>query len=405
MPELNATPAIEIELPPDAPAREGEDQLTVNLEDRMRKESVVSALRAELKRLEGTAAGEMAMKYAGAKSARRRQQIMREKREELKKGTFRRDDRWEGPCTPATVLNFNPLGLHLYGELQRWSVPAAGAGKTVAVTHLGRRFVASYMTLTEPHVWPVTIGTQNDNLAGFDAAVIEARYIPPIGLAHQFYSHYVSGAADAQFMGGVVIFEGDIHTLDVKRLERNGGQVWVPKAETTLDGSGRVVYTVERESFQVNLEAALQQQRDYAEKVIAEGHAYATSNSDIIRNQQSNYHVLWHNWALAMKYKTEPEPWASKRLHDSPSIEAVFCPDCHERQSNPEQYFCKNCNSPFDACKAFLAGKTVSADRLASYDADSKEFALILAETKRRRANIALLELPDDEPKKKKKEN
>ena len=396
MPE---TPAVQNEVDVqivDVPSRQGESQDMLNMEDSRRRAALTNELRAELKRLEGSAVGETMMKYAGSKSARRRQQILREKREELKKSTYRREDRWEGPCAPATILNFNPVGLHLYGELQRWSVPASGAGKTIKVTHLGRTFAASYMTLSEPHVWSVIIGTQNDNLAGYDAVTIEARHIPPIGLAHQFYSHYVIGAADAQNMGGIVMFEGDIHTLDKQRLERAEGRIWVPKSETTLDGSGRVVYTVERESFVGCLEDALGKQREYAESVVAEGHSYATSNADLIKNQLTRYHILWHNWAMDHGYKTEAEPWASERLKDSPKIEAVFCPDCRERQKSPEQYFCTNCNAPFDACKAFLAGKAVSPDRLASYDADSPEFKLILAEMRRRKANIAMLELPEE---------
>jgi hypothetical protein len=409
MPETQIAPDFEIEMPAiPVPAREGESQAMLSMEDGRRKESIVAELRAELKRLEGTAAGEAAMKYAGSKSARKRQRILRAKVEELKKSTFRRDDRWDGPCVPATVVNLNPLELKLYGELQRWTIPAAGDGKkppeqSVKFVFKGRDFSASYMTLTEPHVWPVVTGVQNDNLAGFDATQIEARYIPPIGLAHQFFSHYVFGAHDAQSMGGVIIFEGDINTLDKARMQRSGGHIWVPKASTTLDGTGEVVYTLEKEKFSDVLEAALTMQREYAEQIIAQGHSYATSQADLIRNQLTKYHILWHNWAMDRGYKTEAEPWASERLEDSPSIEAVFCPDCHQRQENPNQYFCKNCNAPFDACKAYLAGKTVSPDRLAVYDADSKEFQLIVAETKRRRANIAMLELPGDEPEKKAK--
>src|SRR5271157_3167056 len=94
---------FEIDLPPsDVPIRQGEEGslAMLNLEDKRRKDSEVQALRDALKRLEGTATGEAMKKFAGAKSAARRQRILRGKVEELKKGTFRREDRWEGPCAP-----------------------------------------------------------------------------------------------------------------------------------------------------------------------------------------------------------------------------------------------------------------------------------------------------------------
>ena len=222
---------------------------------------------------------------------------------------------------------------------------------------------------------------------------VEYNYVPPWGLAHQFYDHFVAGAADAQGMGGVIIFEGDIHVLDAKRMERNDGMIWVPKKEITLDGFGDVVYVVEQARFMDCVEQAVVMQRNYADAQVNEGHNYATAQSDVIRNQLSNYHRVWHNYALELGYIDAALPWAVERLGgDKPNVQAVCCPDCHEKQTHTEQWFCSNCNSPFDALKAFLAGKQVSPDRLATYEGE--EWDAIVTEQHRREAKIAMLKLP-----------
>lgn len=394
-PEMMEEVGVEL---PDLPSREGESQAALRLEDRRRKDSEIEELRAALKRLEGTSVNEMRTKYASSPSARRRQISARKKIDELNKLTFKRGDRWEGPCAPATIINFNPVPLTLTGgDLARWTVPEAGKGNPINIRFRGRLFVGSYMTIKDPHLYGSHTGTQNDKQSGVDMPSVEYKYIPPWGLVHQFYSHYVRGSADAQNMGGIVIFEGDIHTLDEKRLQKNDGMIWVPKKEITLDGFGDVVYVVEEHRFIDAVEEAVTLQQRYADAKINEGHSYATSQSEIIRNQLNGDHRTWHNYALKMGYLEKALPWATERLADKPTVQAVFCPDCHERQAAPEQFFCSNCNAPFDALKAYLAGKSVSPDRLAIYEGE--DWDAILAETKRRQAKIAMLTVSEDTPK------
>lgn len=405
MPEAPSTHEVSVEIPAvmDAPIHKGESQASVNLQHQQARAAEMKELREKLNRLEGTY--QPTFNPKDAKSSSRRRRVLLEKWEELKSGTFYNEatEQWMGPCPPATVINFNPIALHLDGELQRWSIPAARGklGKPIDLSYNGRTFRGAYMTVMDPHVWPVITDVHDGPTEPITS--IEARYIPPVGLAHQFYEHYVTGASDAQNMGGVLIFQGDIRTIEKKRLERADGKILFPRAHIMLDGSGRVNYASEWQPFQACVADCFERQRNYANAQIAEGHSFASSSSDIIRNQLSNYHIMWHNWSLDMKYKEEAEKWASERLTDGPGIKAVRCPDCKERQDSPDQFFCSNCNAPFDACKAFLAGKPVSADRLESYPADSEEFRLILAEATRRASNRALLNLGDIEPAKSKR--
>lgn len=392
--EMPETPRANLAL------REGEEErygAGMRVEDDRRREATLEELRRQMKMLgegQGASLAEVAFKFARSPSARRRQIAVRKEVEKLQKQTFRRGDRWEGPCAPCTLINLNPVDLKLFGELQRYTVPAAGQGLEVLnLSFKGRTFPSSYITFRTAHVMLAHTGTQNDTLAGVDTPAMEARHIPPLGLAHQFYSHYVEGAPDAQYMGGILMFEGDIHTLDKKRLAASESRIWVPKQEITLDGMGDAVYTVESLLLSECMGRTLTTQRKYAEGRIAEGHRYATSQSSIERNQLNNDHITWHNWALNRGYIEKPYSWASEQLQDSPMIQAVYCPDCRTRQENPQQYFCTSCNAPFDALQAFLAGKTVSPDRLAMYEGE--EWNAIVTETARRKAKIAILNGPN----------
>jgi len=380
------------------PLREGEEgsAATLNLEHQRRKDSEIEELRTQLARL---GLSQPTQKFSGSLSARKRQRLFAEKVKELKSATKRYGEAWEGPCAPATVINFNPVRISLQGELQDQFVPAAGASlKKVTIPYKGRTFVGSYVTLTSPKVWSVIIGTEN--IEGLDSPAIKVDYISPVGIAYQLYSHYIGGGSrDADDMGGIVIFEGDIHVLEAKRQERAGAKIRVPVVDELLSDRDKVAYVIEERFLDECLEDALTRQRRYASAIIEEGHRFATSSSEELRNQKSSYHVLWHNYALKMGYKEKAEPWASEVLQDSPGTQAIFCPGCRNKQMDPQQHFCERCNAPFDAFKSFMAGQPVPLQYLESYEGE--KWDAIRTEAQRRAAKRALLEAP--EPKKGKK--
>lgn len=373
----------------DVPLRHGEekDAATLNLENHRRQDSELDSLRAEIATLKGQAAP--MKKFTEGVSAQQRRRILKAKVTELHQLTRRAGDRWEGPAAPSTVVNFNPVKLSLQGELSHEHVPAAGNpfGKKVTFPFNGRSFVGSYVTFTNAHVWPVIIGTEN--IEGFDSPSIRADYISPIGIAHQFYEHYVEGAIDALGMGGVLIFEGDIHALDGPRQTRNNGMIWVPVIDPLAGTPAHPVYSVEQKSLAEVLERLLVQQRRYAEGVIAEGHRFYNSPAPDEQKQRSDYHTLWHNWAIDRGYKTEPEEWASERLSDSPNVQAVSCPSCSARQQKPDQHFCHNCNAPFDAFKSYMAGMPVPEVWLSRYEGE--QWDQIVKETQRRQVKLSAL--------------
>lgn len=389
----------------DVPVREGEQHFAtaMSLEDKRRRESTIRELEDTLKKMRETATGEAYSKLAVGRTARARQMLVHRKMRELQ-GMTRQDANGllSGPCAPATVINFNPVPLSLFGQLQRWTIPARGKGRSVEIGYRGRKFIGSYMTVTSPEIWLVPIGVNYDPVS--DAPAMEARYIATAGIAYQFYAHYTTGADDAQHMGGILMFDGDIHTIEEHRLNKTGGIVLAPMERESGDREGlHERYMVPRK-FDEFLGEELDRQRHYAEEVISQAHSYSVSQSDLIRNQLTANHITWHNYAIECGYLSAPLPWAAKKLTDSPLTDAVFCPDCRSRQEDPEQYFCRECNAPFDAYKAFMAGKNVSPDRLAIYAGESQEFKDIIAELERRRRNLELLGLPDTTRKPKRKE-
>lgn len=404
MPESPAvSDELEVELPHvEVPLRDGERErygAIIDIEDVRIRESIMRSLNEQYKALTGSegpsAQAAMATKYAVGATAKQRQRAKRQLSERLKKETYKRGDRWEGPCVPFTVINFNPVPVSLVIEGTPKTIPIAGKGNVITIGFRGRKFVGSYMLLDSPYIWGAHTGTQNDSKAGGDMPKIEFSYIPPAGLAHNFYEHFVSGANDAQGMGGIVVFEGDVHGL-VREMKVNGDEarIWVPRKELTLDGMGDAVFTVEMKQLSEVMEESVNMQALYSDKQISEGHSYSTSQADAIRNMLSNYHRTWHNFSLAMGYIDKALPWAVERMNNSPKTQAVLCPNCQQRQATPEQWFCPNCNSAFDPLAAYLAGKNVPPADLTNYEGE--EWDAIVAESKRRSAKMAIFNAPDD---------
>jgi hypothetical protein len=400
MPETPVVQNIVIEEAPvvsSFPLRQGEEKHAAGLEldQAMRQDSRIADLEAQIAALTGQAKPMMKMKEGPGAIKRRR--ILQDKVKELKSLTRKEGDHWEGPCAPFTIVNFNPVKLELQGELADQGVPAAGSSlKKVTFPYKGRSFVGSFVTLWNPKVYPVVIGTENLN--GEDVQTIRADYFTPMAIAHNFFEHYVFGAANALGMGGLFIFEGDIHTLSQRRTDKSGGKLRTPVVDVANSTPSKPAYmTVERYLHEL-LGEALMQQRRYAEFVIAEGHGfYHSANPEEQKQLTITHHVLWHNWAVERGYKTEPEEWASDLLIDSPDVKAVNCPGCGTKQPKNEPHLCPNCNAPFDALKSYLAGMPVPEVWLTRYE--GKEFEQILKEKKRREEKSALLAAPAEEKK------
>lgn len=389
MPNHNS---IEIEESPAAsiPLNQGEEKhaALLELDKALRQESQIAALEAQVAKLTGQQNPMFKMKEGPG--AVKRRQILQDKVKELHGLTRKNGDKWEGPCAPFTIVNFNPVKLALMGELHDQTVPAAGApsSKTIRFPYNGRSFVGSFVTFRNAKVWPVVIGTEN--IHGEDVPSIRADYLTPMGIAHTFFQYYVEGAANALGMGGLLIFEGDAHTLANKRTDRSGGTLWVPSIDPETSTPIKPAYKVEERPLTDLLSECFRRQRVYAEAIIAQGHGFYHSANVEEQKQKTDYHVLWHNWAIERGYKTTPEEWASQQLSDSAEVQVVLCPGCSTRQTRADQHFCSQCNAPFDAFKSYMAGMPVPEVWLSRYEGE--QWDKIVAESDRRKKKAALLE-------------
>lgn len=391
MPETHAAPSIVIEDAPavsNFPLREGEEKHApvLELDQAMRNESRLQFLEAELAKARGQ--GKPTYPIPDGPGAENRRRILQAKVKELHGLTRKENGRWSGPCAPFTVVNFNPVPLTLTGGLQDQTIPAANTTtKKVTFNFKGRPFTGSYVTFKSPKVWWITRGFENKN--GADVPTGEADYLAPVGIAHQFYQHYVSGAADALGMGGLLIFEGDIHELSKERSNGMAATLRTPVIDSENSTPSKRAYKVEEKTLNDLLQDCLMQQKRYTEAMIMQGHSLYYSQNIEEQKQRTAIHTTWHNYAMDKGWKSEPEEWASEMLTDSPDNTAVKCPGCGTKQPKGLPHFCPNCNAPFDAYASFMAGLPVPQSWLEGYEGEKWE--KIVKESARRRDKAALL--------------
>jgi hypothetical protein len=361
----------------------------LEMEDGRRRESHVPDPRIIPAEFRNTPIGEI-MKWSRSPSAKRRQRQVLTKQQELREQTQTIDGRITGPLAPATVLNLNPVALRLSGMLYHFMVPQAGFSDDVFVRfkHKGRVYSGHYVTIHNAHIWTATTGVSTDTTLGIDTPSTEAKYIPPIGLAHQFYDHYVTGAQDAQRMGGILVLEGDKRALK-RALESDQGYIYKPIARPLMDGQGGVVYRTERVSIWDEIEEQTQIQAEYCDAKIVEAHAWHVTNNIIQQNMISAEHRAWAHWAVKMGFLDKLPPWATKQLSKTTLVEVVSCKDCGQVKPEGDAFICQGCGRPYDIFQAFMNGVNVAPQYLEMLEGEEfDQVAQALAERRKKRAKL-----------------
>lgn len=393
MPDVDVN-EVTIELPP-LPKREGEDArygATLDNEHARRQEALRSPdgrgrLHSDI--------GKKVTALSRSKSARKEQILLAQYRAELEAQTYERDGRIQGPLAPATIINLNPVWLTLSGMMKQFRVPPAGfasarMGGAIKIEHRGRTFSGHYMTFREAKIWMAVTGTNTDRSIGYDTADRSPKHLTPAGIAHQFFAHHVEGSANAKHMGGIIIFEGDIHTIESKKLKATSGQVWVPRREKLAVGDG-YFYRMYPESFSDFLGRMLEQQAGYASTRLTEAHSFWTTNDPMQQKQITEQDRVWARWSLEMQYiKTLPD-WVTQRL-DMKEVQSITrCPRCSKPQLHDSAFFCE-CGAPFNAFDAYMAGHNVPREYLEVLEGD--ELKKVRAEMKRRKSKFADIDEP-----------
>lgn len=317
-----------------------------------------------------------------------------------------------GQCEPYTIVNFNPCDLPMQGEMKRYRVPSPFDTRLPAnvlrirLEFDGKERVGHLLTLRAAHMYGKMIGATSGNAPGEAIPQREVQWFTPQVIAYKFLEKYSpifmaptgtvlpASPKDARKIHGVLIFKGDINTLQkVLEIEDPAQQmIEVPVASVRM--VGKIAHSSYRNvvyNLQDYIARMFAGQKRFADATIARAQQKWSEEQGI--RDISDSDRVWYRWAIEMGYAERPKPgektWLSEmitltdpNLHKAPA-NLRKCPYCRSTEPEVETPFCQKCNAPMDVFKTFMAGHHVADSYLMTLRGDERELAL--AERKLRR--------------------
>lgn len=288
----------------------------------------------------------------------------------LKRQSARIELQHSGRLKPATIINFNPVRLKVECGLINFSIPASTdkPKKGMTFTHADKKYEAAVVTVREPAMIPWLRDVKGPAMEDDNPITdYDVKWALPLELADNFRQTYndISGIN----MGGVVVFEGDVHVFGKSKTLR------IAKF-TTLPDRSRSYYS-EEVDFNVLVAGVLAQQKEYCERMIQQGDEYNQSQNDIDAKNITSVHRIWARYAIDMGWKQEAPPWMNAKFDSEES-----CKGCGEPRKRTDAHFCK-CGRPYNAFSAFMAGESVPESYL--FALKEEELAKVAKEMKRRK--------------------
>ena len=255
-----------------------------------------------------------------------------------------------GRLKPCTIINFNPVPLKVEDGNIPWHVPACTdrLKKGIVVPFGGKKYEAAVVTLATARFVPwlrearASMEGAEDPRREFDTA-----YILPIEQGHQFRSLYALPEGQIG-MGGVLVFEGDIHAFT--RKERDKPQTLRIPAYATLPNKRRSYFSQEVDLLE-EMREMLDMQKRYAERMIMQGDEY--DQDALTRHNISGPHRTWAQFSLTMGWKEQAPSWMNAKFDSE-----VSCKGCGAPQKRSDAWFCQ-CGRPYNPYAAFMAGENV----------------------------------------------
>jgi len=305
------------------------------------------------------------------------------KRLQLQRQSAYLDLKNSGRLKPATVINFNPVSLLVDDGHVPWRIPSAmdTAKKGLAVEYGGKRYQAAVFTVREPAFVPWIRDVRPPSDEGENpSSEYDAKFILPLELMDQYRLSYNDPVGQIQ-MGGVLVFEGDVHAFTKSKT------LHVPRFTTLPDRTRS--YFSEEVDLQKELAAVLAMQKAYCQHMIQQGDEY--NQDDAQRKNITPVHRLWARFAIDMGWKEVQPAWMNATLD---SDEA--CQGCGKGKKRTDAWFCE-CGRPYNAYAAFMAGENVAESFL--FALKGKELEDVLKELARREALKARFrKATDDSP-------
>ncbi len=280
------------------------------------------------------------------------QRAMRALRAELKARTMKgTDGRLHGPLQPSTIINFNPVELHVGGALDIHVVPFDfPASKTqYKFRRGGREHPGHYLTFNDAKYYLSPSGQEDHVDLGWAAPTLRANYISPMEIVWHFWRAYSTPNGDGQLMGGVLIFDGDIHELDETRLKKTGNKILVPEAYVIPDTDGQMGVRLRESDLYDELEKMVEMQVAYCNETAQKAYSLFNSQDQIERKNVTRPMRRWGNFGVEMGYFKEKQPWMNENADASGTADAVrICPVCRTSTTDPDAIMCGPCKAPYD---------------------------------------------------------
>lgn len=281
-------------------------------------------------------------------------------RAELEAQTMKGDDgRLHGPLQPCTIINLNPCWLKIGGGMKTnvppydWGGRSDDEGKPLKNKKLflrgGREHTGHVLTVSDAQTW-LSPGGHTDHIdVGWAQPTLTPRYMSPDMICWHIWREYMTESGSAQLMGGVLIFDGDIHELDKARLDRSRGAVLVPEGYPIPHGKGRYGIRLVKRDFAEMLNTAIEQQKDYLNRVAQSAYERFNSKDEEKRNSITISDRRWGKFGVEVGY-LESAPWMLELPNANATADArKICPVCREDTVDPALLLCPACKAPYNA--------------------------------------------------------
>lgn len=288
-------------------------------------------------------------------------EAMRAMREQLRAETFRNEDgRLQGPMQPCTIINLNPCWLRIGGGM-KVNVPPYDWGGIFDDDHKllrskklfprgGRDHIGHVLTVTEPECWLSTGGHQEHVEVGWAQPTLAPRYMRPGMVCWHIWREYMTQGGSAQLMGGVLIFDGDIHELDKQRLDKTKGTVLVPECYPIPKAkTGVLAMRLVRKDFFEVFNTCIELQKDYLNRISQTAYECFNSKDEEKRNAITEPMRRWGEFGVEVGY-LEKAPWMMRLPNANASAAArKICPVCRRSNTDEGVLECDICHVPYNA--------------------------------------------------------
>lgn len=312
-----------------------------------------------------------------------------------------------GQCTPFTVINFNPMPVGLQGVLKQYKVWTPDDGKLpkdvlrISVEWEGKERRGHVLTIREPKKDGKMVGATAGGAPGEVTAQREPKLYMPKEIAYSFMEHFSPvftarpgtvlppAPKDARRIFGVLVFEGDIHTLEglLNEADPDKRIINVPVCHVHTVGNTSIkAFRTVQFSLDRYLEQMFSGQKKYADGAITRAQQ-KWNGTDQDRADISDSDRVWYRWAIDLGYAKKPtnneKTWLNEYLtltggDEEPKVDPRLrkCQACKALEPEVDTPFCTKCAAPINTFTTYMAGFPVADAWLMALRGEERDLAM-----------------------------